>query len=922
MARAPWEADEIVGGGNPWEQDEVLAPAAASSPPRKTGLKEGLKEAVRSLVPSRVEYGEKHPGKNTIKGQMLGDDADPTFMGTVGAYAEDLTSLPARLSRAYGAKAAADLKAFPGRAKPEEAYDAVKREMQKTEGDGFLETAEREMPLMMIPGGGGRSAASLTAKAGGEAVRGLPKLAESGALPLKDWITAEAEKIPAKAAEVAQAVPGMATKALGGLKRLGGDLARRMGHSAVETAPQAAYHQLQSYQDNGEAAPGQATLEVGLGGASAVPMKVLGGTARLLPQGAKWLMSQVSGANQKALQRVSEKGGVDALKKVAGENAADNLADEIITSLGRKEDLLHPEPKEAAKIIPKLPPVEAVEPMTRRNTVAYADGKEIPMEFNRPLEPIPTGASKPSLKEMDEYAAAARAGGDEGLPGGNEKYEAASRRFRIDAAERTRQSAVVGQTVKQALRGLGKPIYVSDSMRSQMGLSGSRWKGSAAEFGLDMFTSDKSKGISLDKAATMIGAEQSGGRWAGLPKIESEGDLMDALYESTAGKPAGKSDMDKFLQEAIKTGENLEKPEIMPAGALKRGDIFTVGGTQFKVLKNADGQVIIDGPVKHILDARERVHFDPGTRIGNDGEVFSAPAVGESMDIPEQGKVVFLKTLTEGRERFRDLLEQKTGETVRTPEKKKTIGKLSDLLDLADEQLQGSETLSAQEALNFKRDYQDVLQEQYKSRDSDEYFNTYKKLAHSLRTGIEEAAERSGNQEYIGVMRSLATKMQAIERVETRFVGDQITKAQDRAARQIKIINNDAQRPALKELQVLDKLFGTNFAERAQDIGFAKMLNMTEQGVPILPITMTGRALLGVGAGANIYNAGEGHYNPLAIAGLLLSSPRLAMYAFKALDRGGPLAARIGQAGKKLGPSLPRLQSSLIHSNRDKETAP
>ena len=514
----------------------------------------------------------------------------------------------------------------------------------------------------------------------------------------------------------------------------------------------------------------------------------------------------------------------------------------------------------------------------------------------------------------------ALASGEQGLPGGNQKYEEAARQFRTDAADRTKQAATLSQTVKEAMRSVGKKIYVTDAMRSQLGLSGSRWKNNASEFGLDMFTSNKAEGVGLDKAAMMIGADQAAGRWAGLPKIENEGDLLDALYESTVKKTRGRSDLDKFLQEAIKTGENLGPAEKMPAGSLGRGDIFTVGGSHFKVLKNADGQVIIDGPVKHIMDARDQVHFDAGSRLSNNGEIFSPVAVSESMDAPEPAKLTFVKTLERGRERFRDILEKKVAETARTPEKEKTIAKLDRLLTLADEQLQGRETLSAQEAIAFKRDYQDVLAEQFKSRESNEYFGLYKRLSHALRTGIEEAAEKSGNAEYISTMRSLANKMNTIDRVESRFVGEQLNKAQDKAARQIKIINNDAQRPAMKELQALDNLFGTNFTERAKDISFARMLNMSpEGGVPLLPLHTTGKALMGASALGGAYKAKDGEVNPFAVAGLLLSSPRLAIYAFKALDKtaaAGPVARKL------LGPALPRLGSTGIYESNKQEQKP
>ncbi len=883
----------------------IPAPAAADPEPLqpipKMGFKGAVKEVVKSVIPSRVEYGQKPA-------------ADQSFLGKAGAYAEDALSLPRRITGAFGEKIKADVKAFPGYAKPADYLPGVKRELQKTEGESFVEDLSREAPLMMIPGGGGRAAARTGAKA-------MPKLAaaaEEAGLPLKAWVEEAGAEAAAAIPKVVEQGKSLGQKALGGLKRMVPSLGRDMRTSALQTAPQAAYHQLKSVQENGKADVAGGAVEMGAGAALPLPLRALGGMARMVPQGSKWLMAKFSGANQEAMQRASERGGEEALKKVAGENSAESLADELIEALGRKEELLHPEPKLAAEIAPKLPPVQAVEGMNRRNAVAISNGKEIPIDFNERLEPLRTGPGKPSIQEMDALEKDMRArakldGVDEGLPVGNEKYAAVARTFQKESRDRSAVSNTLNQTVLGALREAG-PILVDDNLRAQLNLTGGNWRSVLKDYGLDMFTTDKKIGKSLDRAAMEIGEHQEAGRLDGIARITDEHDLVNALAESIGKRTRKPDEMQSFLENALRTGENAGDVERVAAGTLGKGDFVRNGGMLFRVVKNQDDQVILDGPAKVVLKSSDPVHIDKGSRMSAGGsEEAPRGSFGEGAEIPIQAPVVFRKTLTRGRERFRDILEEKLKEPALTPEKQKTIAKLEKVLELADQQLQGRETLSAVEAIEFKRAYQDVLAEQYKSRDSDEYFGVYKRLAHSLRVGIEEAAEESKNPEYITIMRNLANKLQVIDRVETRFLGGQLSKAQEKAAGQIRMITNDAKKPALRDLRALDGLFGTNFAERAKDIGFAKMLEMSAEGIPLVPLHKTGKALMGVSALGNLYSAKEGDANPMAILGLLMSSPRMAVYAFKGLDG---IAAR-APAIKRLGPALPRLQSTAIESNRE-----
>lgn len=855
------------------------APALGPKPTASGGIMNGIKEGLRYIAPSRVAYAESHPKQNSIQGQIMGPGSKPSMLGEIGADLEDVSSLPRRMVGA-GVELA---KLNPA---------GAKAEMQKTEGDHFLENMAREAPTMFIPGGAGRSAAKGAIESGIESAPKLLKYlpgtsAAEGSLALKPVIEAPA------------AARGMLYKGLDAVKAGGQKLLEKMGHSAAAVLPQAGYHQLKSIQETGKTNPVEGAAELAGGALLPIPLAAAGKVAKAVPQFGKFILSQTTGANRAALQRASEKGGVTALKAVAGEQSAENLADELITTLGRKEDLLAPDPANAREILPNLPRVPAVEPMSAKNTVAMSNGKPLQLDLTGRLEPVVTD-NRPSASDL---RALDKMGPGEGLPVGNEKHADLGKQFKREATDRSIQAGILGQTVKKALREVG-PIYVDDNLRAQLGLSGRNWQTVMKDYGLDMFTADKKLGKSLDVAGMEIAEKQAQGKFEGLQRITDESDLVNALSESLGKKTRGLDENQAFLENAIRTGEHLDDTQVIQAGNLGKGDFVKSGQALFRVAKNADGEVILEGPTKVIVKNTDQLHIDKGSRVTPNPEEFPRDAIFESMDIPPQAKVAFVKTIEKGRERFRDILQSKVNETVRTPEKAKTVKKLQELLDLADNQLQGRESLSAVEADQFKRDYQEVLAEQYKSRDSDEYFSAYKSLAHSLRSGIEEAANKSGNEEYVKIMRNLANKLRVVDKVETRFVGEQITKSQEKAARQIRIITNDAQKPALKELEVMDKIFGTNFAERAKDIGYAKMLQMGADGVPLLPLQTTGRALLGVSAGAQIYKGKDGEVNPLALAGMLLSSPRLAVYAFQGLNMGaklGPVAAKVAaKAGPKL----------------------
>lgn len=879
-----------------FDDDPVEAPIAAdaaasaasgieSPPVENTGSKNWLKEVVRYVAPARVKYAEEHPGG--IAGEIIGAKK-PSLVGEIGADLNDALSLPRRV---FGGLASAMVADWPG----------VKEELQRTKGKGFIEDLARESPLMLIPGYQAKSAVDA-----GRLASKVAPAADAGGLALSEFTKS------------LQAAPGMvsrlASKASNLLKRGAVTAGKDIAEGVVNTLPSVAVHQAESVAETDQYAPGGAAAELIGGGAVPVPLKAIGRLASAFPAAAKFLMSHTTGGNKAALERAAQKNGVQELAGLADPSASDNLADELIDFTGNKAAAADPESKKIYEILPKLPNVRSVEPVTNKNSRAFGpDGKEYGIDMSGRVDPGPRPDNLPTLQELEADAAGRL--GESGLPSGSEPYEATAKEWKRAAAERADQARVLDQSVRKAIQTVG-PIYVDDSMRAQLGLSGARWKEAAKEYGLNMFTSDKKVGKSLDVAALEIGELQGQGMFEGLEKINGESDLVDALYNQLGKKEKRPDDLARFLDNAIRTGENLGEKETVLASALEKNDLFRVGGELFKVTKKADGEIILDGHAKLILGEKAQVHFDAGSRINGKPDAFPKVELEGSLGMPEAGKIHFVKELEKGREGFRDLLEQKLGETTLTPEAAAVKKKLTHLMDLADEQLDGRETLTAVEANKFKQAYQSAIAEQYKSRESDEYFETYKKLATALRRGLEQAAEASKNPEYIKLMRSLSAKMDAVDRVETRFVGGNLNRAREKAARQIGIINNVPQREALKELETVDHLFGTNFATRAKDISWAKMLQMGEHGVPLAPIHTTGKALLGVSAGSQLYTAKDGGVNPFAVVGLLLSSPRMAIYAFRGLNA----ASRNGAALRGTArPVVDRIVNTAVTDRNEKK---
>jgi hypothetical protein len=99
-------------------------------PPANHGDDSLVKSILRYAIPARVELSD-HPEFQ----------AAAPLASTFGAYATDIASAPRRL---FGGAA----KLLTGDTQ------GAKREMQKTKGDGILETINREGPLMLLTGGG------------------------------------------------------------------------------------------------------------------------------------------------------------------------------------------------------------------------------------------------------------------------------------------------------------------------------------------------------------------------------------------------------------------------------------------------------------------------------------------------------------------------------------------------------------------------------------------------------------------------------------------------------------------------------------------------------------------------------------------------------------------------------------------------
>jgi hypothetical protein len=125
-----------------------------------------------------------------------------------------------------------------------------------------------------------------------------------------------------------------------------------------------------------------------------------------------------------------------------------------------------------------------------------------------------------------------------------------------------------------------------------------------------------------------------------------------------------------------------------------------------------------------------------------------------------------------------------------------------------------------------------------------------KQLRHTMGEELENAAMKSGNTEYVDIMRDYRKKLDARAALQ-RKLGQAADVQMSRSERFIDLLHGKNKTEMQELVGDLDKIFGdSDLLQRSKYANLGKQLHVNEKGqLPYLPVQTTGRTSLGINAG-------------------------------------------------------------------------
>lgn len=199
--------------------------------------------------------------------------------------------------------------------------------------------------------------------------------------------------------------------------------------------------------------------------------------------------------------------------------------------------------------------------------------------------------------------------------------------------------------------------------------------------------------------------------------------------------------------------------------------------------------------------------------------------------------------------------------------------------------VQGKEVISAKDAIQMKRQFQQVLSDKFGVEGKAVFDNVLKSFSASTRAAIEQAAIKAGKPEYIDIMRELSKSKGLFERSRQVLTGkkkgfDDLSAA-TAIEKKLNTLMNKFDRPPQQVLEDLDDIFAkagtpTDFAERANLAAVARKTGIKEKGTPLTSLIATGKSVV----------------IPLLIASSTLTGPVKSAAFLAGMVGSSPLAAR------------------------------
>lgn len=181
-------------------------------------------------------------------------------------------------------------------------------------------------------------------------------------------------------------------------------------------------------------------------------------------------------------------------------------------------------------------------------------------------------------------------------------------------------------------------------------------------------------------------------------------------------------------------------------------------------------------------------------------------------------------------------------------------------------------------------------------KESGEYVNALKDLRHGMAQDLIESAEQSGNPQYVELMKSYASKLQAIENAK-QFLGKSAQTRANRAESFVSTLFGANKTERQNAVKAVGDIFGEDFLEQTK---LARLAAEIGEGAEPAWFARqpTGRSMLGLGTGGTLLFKGLQTGNiPLAAMGTgitALTSPKVATKILPvagAIERVGSIAA-------------------------------
>ena len=362
------------------------------------------------------------------------------------------------------------------------------------------------------------------------------------------------------------------------------------------------------------------------------------------------------------------------------------------------------------------------------------------------------------------------------------------------------------------------------------------------------------------------------------------------------------------LKASVATASGIEQDVLEAASRQKVKDIRGAAGTEESLAKEISAKISPKGEEGFLADltTKKRALEDELTDAGVEAQIKQPTLTIESEEIAKGvgGRVATEKVVKDptaalidpksGEEiafpvDFLENISQETAFTTLFKSQYDKIRKEADQITIA---TKGKEKITVKDALQMKRQFQQVLKEKFGVEGKGIYDNILKGFTASVRASIETSAIKAGKPEYVDIMREISKNKEFFATARETLTGARadFSKVKTSIAIEKKLsrIMNKFDRSETKVLSDLDEIFTkagipSDIANRSNLAAISRKTGIKGKGTPILSAISTGKSAVMPLMFSAFSPAGP--MKGLAfMAGMASNSPLAARSMFKSLN--------------------------------------